>query len=186
MSVIGIDQSLRATGLFWTDGVTHGWKQVDTGGLRGAERLLFIRDAIASVVDAVKPELAALEGYSYGSPGKVFELGEIGGAVKMLLQERKIPFVTPTPVQVKKFATSRHMAEKIDVVNAINTRYGVSWVLADNNLADAAALAAIASACLAPATLTLRHEAEVVAAIQNTVKPKKATRKPKRRRLTSI
>lgn len=179
--VLGIDQSLRHTGLFWLDGTEPHWRQVDTtDGMRGAERLVYIKNTILEVVDETMPVLAAMEGYSYGSAGKVFELGELGGVIKVALQERGVPLVVASPVQVKKFVTGNHRAEKEDIVAAVNVVFSLSWNLFHNNVADAAGLALIAQAYLAPDGITQRHKAEVIAALRGDVTLKK---KPKKRPL---
>lgn len=184
--VLGIDQSLRHTGLFWLDGGVHHWRQIDTGDLRGAERLVHIKNHILDVVDECKPTLVAMEGYSYGSAGKVFELGELGGVIKVALQERGIPVVVASPVQVKKFVTGNHRAEKEDIVAVINVTFDLSWDVSYNNVADAAGLALIAQAYLAPDGITLRHKAEVIAALRGDVTLKKKAKKRPRKKFHNI
>ncbi len=186
MPVLGIDQSLAHTGLFAISGDAIFYHQVDSAPRRGAERLLFIRNAVQAVIDKIKPELIAIEGYAYGSPGKVFELGELGGVLKLLCEENRIKVITPAPVQVKKFITGHSVAEKIDVVKAVNTRFNLSWTEKENNMADAAALALIATAYLDPTSLTTRHEVEVIAKLRGTIKIKQKKKSLPRNRFPKI
>ena len=178
MPVLGIDQSLLHTGVF---AITEGGfypSQIDTEPRRGAERLLFIRDAVRTVLDTFKPELVAMEGYAYGSVGRLAELGELGGTLKVLFQEHGIPVIVVAPIQVKKFIAGHSNAEKIDVVHAVNKRFNLNWTEDENNMADAAALALIAKAYLDPSSLTTRNEVEVIAKLRGTVT---ITRKKKRK-----
>lgn len=185
--VLGVDQSLTATGLFWLrDGKLAGYEQVDTGKLRGAERLVHIKNEILKTVDTCKPVLVAMEGYSYGSAGKVFELGELGGVIKVALQERGIQVVVASPVQVKKFFTGNHRAEKAQMVDTANSLFGLSWELRDNNLADAAALSLIADAYLDPTKIQIRHQAEVLAVLRKDVTLKRKPKKRPRQKFHSI
>jgi hypothetical protein len=53
-----------------------------------------------------------LEDYSYGSTGKVFEIGENFGLLKYKLKCSKIPFKTVPPTVLKKYATGKGNANK--------------------------------------------------------------------------
>ncbi len=57
-------------------------------------------------------EEAWLEGYSYGSKGKVFNIGENTGLLKHYLWEAEIPFEVLAPSAVKKCATGKGNANK--------------------------------------------------------------------------
>lgn len=177
--VLGIDQSLRHTGLVWfEDRAAVQWVQIDTDDLRGAARLSHIKNTLLDVLDVAHPALAVMEGYSYGSPGRVFELGELGGVIKTALYERGVQTYVASPVQVKKFATGVHTADKAAVIAAVNETLGLSWGSRDDNLADAAALALIGDAILSGTKLSTRHQAEVVAVLmgKRTLAKKSAAR----------
>ena len=53
-----------------------------------------------------------IEGYSMGSKGKVFHIAENTGLLKYKLWKHNIPFDTPAPTTVKKFATGKGNAPK--------------------------------------------------------------------------
>jgi crossover junction endodeoxyribonuclease RuvC len=144
MRFLGIDQSLRATGLCRLngDGAVTASATVTTGDLRDGERLSFIRRAVMGLLDGVT--FATIEGYSYDSVGRVFELGEVGGVIKLTLVEREVPYIVVPPVLVKKYATGNPMATKEQVIAA--ARAG-SFEPGDDNQADAFFLAHIARAC---------------------------------------
>jgi crossover junction endodeoxyribonuclease RuvC len=183
MLVLGIDQSLTCTGVFWFGSVEEGWCEIEPGSRRGADRLLFIRNEFLETLSGRKPDLVALEGYSYASRGKVFELGEVGGVIKMTLAQLHIPHIVVAPVQVKKFATGHTTAEKEDMVAAMNQRFQYNWALEKHNVADAAALACVAEAYLLPDTTKTRPQLEVIAALTaglNNRTTKKTRRRKKR------
>ena len=54
----------------------------------------------------------ALEGYSYGSKGKVFNIAENTGILKYKLYELSIPLTIYAPQAIKKFATTKGNATK--------------------------------------------------------------------------
>jgi crossover junction endodeoxyribonuclease RuvC len=118
MVFLGIDQSLTGTGLcvLSDDGSMVATALVSTNDLRDGERLVFIKTAVAALLPGV--EFATLEGYSYDSVGRVFELGEIGGVIKVLLLEHRVPYVVVAPVLVKKFATGSAHANKDKMLEA--------------------------------------------------------------------
>ena len=63
-------------------------------------------------LEPLRPDMVALEGYSYGSSGKVFEIGENMGLLKFRLAACAIPFVSYSPPHVKKYATGKGNAKK--------------------------------------------------------------------------
>lgn len=176
MPFLGIDQSLNATGLcrLADHGATTALVTVDPKKARDGERLLLVKRAIAALAtDGIK--FAALEGYSYESVGRVFELGEIGGVVKVLLLESGIPYVVVPPVLIKKFATGITTASKEDMVANCQGR-GVPCT--DDNQADAYFLARIARAYVTD-TFERRCEMDVIHSLKNPA-PKKRARRVRR------
>jgi Holliday junction resolvasome RuvABC endonuclease subunit len=105
------------------------------------ERLDWILDKI---IDRLQPghpdnrvDLVVIEGYSFGSKGRaVFNIGELGGVVRLSLWEEGIPYVDIPPTCLKKFATGRGNSSKDDVLQAGVMRSG--WhTFTDNNACDA-------------------------------------------------
>jgi crossover junction endodeoxyribonuclease RuvC len=173
MAFLGIDQSLTGTGLCLLDdeGSLVSSATITTDELRDGKRLAFIKQGVASFLTGV--EFVALEGYAYNATGHVFELGEIGGVIKVLLVESNTPYLAIPPILVKKFATGSTHADKDKMLEAAVQRghdFGD-----DDNQADAFFLAHIA---LAYAKNTAKHrcEMEVLRTLRN---PK--DKKPKRR-----
>lgn len=180
MRFLGIDQSLNGTGLcVLTDAGQLVTSATVIPGelheLRDGERLMFIKAACLSMLPEVG--FAALEGYSYGSVGRVFELGEIGGVIKVLLLEHKIPYVVVPPILLKKFATGTTHATKEAMLAAAIKR---GHDFGDNDdQADAFFLAHVARAYAKNAP-THRCEMDVLRTLRN---PPKAKNKRRARRL---
>lgn len=162
MSFLGIDQSLNASGVcrLRVDGTVDAVGTVVPKGIIDGARLSFIKRAVAVLLDGVTH--AALEGYSYNSVGHVFELGEIGGVLKVLLQEHNVPYVVVPPVLVKKYATGSTSAKKKHMLKAAR-EHGA--LVVDDNQADAFFLAHIARAYILPFVVGRfehRYEMEVI------------------------
>lgn len=177
MTFLGIDQSLNATGIcrLSQDGSVQILATINPEGRLDAQRLVFIKRAVATF--AVSVTFAAIEGYSYDSVGRVFELGEIGGTIKTLLVELGIDFVVVPPVQLKKFATGTTYASKEIMTEA--ARQANVPVGDDDNQADAFFLARIARAYGVTADHLRRCELEVIHALRNPT-PKKMGRRARR------
>ena len=59
-----------------------------------------------------KVRRVSLEGYSFGSVGRVFQIAENTGYLKQKLWEEAIEFDVPPPTRIKKFATGKGNASK--------------------------------------------------------------------------
>lgn len=162
---LGIDQSLRSTGVAV---LTEALELVELrtivpGSRSGAPRLAFIRDALRGIASRYPVKRACLEGYAYDvTVGMVFQLGEVGGLVRLLLHDLSIPFDVAAPAQLKKFAGVSPQADKEKVQKGIEAKWSVK--IDQNDAADAYVLARIARA-LELKVSTVRSELEVVKAI---------------------
>lgn len=75
---------------------------------RGYERLSEIEKSVTWYLNAHEPELVAYEGYALGFRGKtntLFDLGELGGIIKMLILRRGIGILCVPPTSLKLFTT---------------------------------------------------------------------------------
>jgi len=145
---------------------------VNPGKRRGAERLAFVKSRLLARLNS-KVKFVCFEGYAYHSVGRVFELGEIGGVLRLVIFEHGIPDIVVSPLTLKKFATHNSGASKAAMVKAAMVE-GVS--VADDNQADAFFLAMIARCIhtgIAPRT---RVRMDVVHQLQHPV-PKPPVRR---------
>jgi Holliday junction resolvasome RuvABC endonuclease subunit len=143
VTVAGIDSSLRNTGICVFNQGRPETSSVKPKKLRGAQRLLHIREETLKFVQAHgRPTLVAMEGYSYGSTGRWFDLGEAGGVIKVELLVHGVPAIIVPPASLKFFATSNGGAPKDWMIREAEKQLGI--VTKDDNLADAALLALFA------------------------------------------
>lgn len=161
---LGVDQSLRSPGLAVVDGdgrpgVVKNLKNT----LKGAERLALVRDGIMSLVRTYQPEFAALEGYSINSINRPFDLGEVGGIVRLTLYDAGIPFIVVTPTQLKKFVTGSGAADKEKVQKWVREKWKIH--LDQDDQADAFGLAQVARVYCTHQS-KYRSELEVVKTIE--------------------
>lgn len=84
------------------------------------------------------PELAVIEGYSYDSEGRVFQLGEAGGVIRLALVQLEIPYIEVPPSSLKLFVTGDGDASKQHMIDAVSHIYG--YETDDDNEADAIGL----------------------------------------------
>lgn len=176
MPFLGVDQSLNGTGLclLASDASSARLSTVDPGDLVGGKRLVAIKDALVALGRSVEWRLdfAAIEGYSIGSVNRPFDLGEVGGIIRLILMDNGVPYVIVPPVQVKQFATGATSATK-DAMIAAAKALGAS---PDNdNEADAFFLGRLARAYHSKVEMS-RREMDVIHALKN---PK--ARAPRRR-----
>lgn len=163
MHLIGVDQSLTSPGIAVID--YDGKPRLVTNlknNLKGVERLAYIRDQLALVLKTFKPEFAALEGYSVNSVNRPFDLGEVGGLVRLALHDAHVPFIVVTPTQLKKFVTGSGASDKEALQKWVAKKWEVT--LTQDDQADAFGLAQVARVFSTKAT-PYRSELEVVMAI---------------------
>lgn len=127
--IVGIDLSLTATGL------AH--HRVQTVTIRpttdGIARLFEVRGRVSAYIRGA--DLVVIEGYSYASRHHAHQLGELGGAVRMMLHYLDVPWVDVAPATLKKYATGKGNAGKDDMLAEAIRRLGYDG--ADHNQADA-------------------------------------------------
>lgn len=160
--VVGVDQSLRHTGVcvLETSGRCLLLTLIEPSRtLEGASSLLYIRDECTRVLAPFEISVAVMEGYSYNSVGRKFDLGEVGGTVKLVLLDKRARLCIAAPKQLKKFVTGRATADKQAVMDAIKAQY--KEVITDDNEADAYGLARIALEIACPTSIK-RYQLDVV------------------------
>lgn len=130
MKIVGLDLSLTSTGIAYQDDDevhTHAIKSK----LHDTPRLIEIREQILAVVlFPFVADLVVIEGYSYGSPAgatRAHAIGELGGVIKLALHEHGIPCALIPPKLLKKYATDRGNASKVEMLTAAVKRSGIEF-----------------------------------------------------------
>lgn len=157
--VVGVDLSLDATGIAFSDGrlMLHG----ETGltgrvladraiDLRWLAVDLFYAIAYGCIVgrrvadDDALPALVLIETPALSrARGGVFERGYVWFEVVRRLVDQQVPVVGVDPGQIKQYATGKGNAAKGAVIDACARRFPAFETRGDDNLADATVLAAI-------------------------------------------
>lgn len=183
MYYLGLDLSLTGSGIVLLDkdckvefAITLKNKLV------GMERLQYIRNEIATMVDDAEPNCICIENYAMGShAGQAFSIGELGGVIKLMLWEKGQEPYLITPTRLKKYITGKGVAEKDQIMLSIYKNFG--WEPKDNNQADAYGLAHMAYMLSFGNQETLKaFQKEVIhdTLYPNESKPKKKESKMKR------
>ena len=157
---VGIDQSINSTG-YYIKYPCEGEIAVDKGLIkpgsrREGARLKYIFDKITRLLEGFNgPEVSlCMEGYAYDyRKGRVFELGEVGGVVKLCCQILGINATPVPPTELKKFVTGRGSATKKKMMVFTGEK--------QDDMADAKGLAMIAEE-LVVRKATKRHQLEVI------------------------
>lgn len=99
---------------------------IKTGKLRGLPRLDYIRGEIESLVAKVKPDIAVIEGYAMrvGVGGRVFDIGELGGTVKLYLWGQRVDIIVVPPRSLKLFVTGKGNADKDEMMRELARHRG--------------------------------------------------------------
>lgn len=143
---IGIDASLTGTGVVVLDGDDISWSQRIDTKLKGMERLIFIEERLKHIIKQFSPTLVLIEGYAFSAKGLSYQIGELGGVIRMMLHKHEVRWIEIPPAQVKKFATGKGNAQKDFVMLNVYKKWGAEF--SSNDEADAFVLAKIGQALI--------------------------------------
>jgi len=139
----GIDPSLSSTGVCITNNEESDYLEsfAIKSTKRGEARLIEIRNKVTSILVEHKPNYIFYEGYAFGARGRVFDLGELGGVLKVKLFEEEYKFFIVPPTVLKKFIIGKGIAPKDLMREYVYRAYGKgSEVLKTTDEVDAFAL----------------------------------------------
>lgn len=135
MKIVGIDNSVNSPGVVWfildeqmniTKKEFMGFTQVKKNATENIihykkkdfeddiSQYIFNRDKIFEAItkDGILPDYVAIEDYAYSANGKVFNIAESTGALKVKLYENYIPIRLYDPSSIKLFFSSYGNADK--------------------------------------------------------------------------
>lgn len=158
--VIGVDASLRSSGVCVIRKKAVYLYTIKTGKLRGPERLTYITKSLEDILEKHPlPVLGAVEDGAYDAGGRVFQLGQVQGLAQVTLFRAGIDLIEVAPNRLKKFFANHGGASKRKMVQVADADLGTEGL--QNDLADAYALASLAETFIAKNPRT-RKQAEVL------------------------
>jgi Holliday junction resolvasome RuvABC endonuclease subunit len=142
---LGLDLSLSASGIIVID---NDYKIIHKEVLHvlqiGIERLFFLEAQLKKVLDN-NPEIvvSCIESPAYRETGKIFELGEWAGIVKLELFKRSIPYIMAAPLALKKYVSGEGKSKGKETV-LLDIFKNFHEEIRDDNQGDAYVLSRIA------------------------------------------
>ena len=147
MRVVGIDASLRSTGIGVVESQGNRLKVVEfvtvrnPASLSHSECLRLILGELGTILDRCKPQAAAIEGGFYFKNARTaLVLGEVRGVVIAASASAGIPIYEYSPRLVKQALTGFGAAQKDQVSKMVKVILGVSGDIQED-AADALAIA---------------------------------------------
>jgi crossover junction endodeoxyribonuclease RuvC len=120
--------------------------------LVGTTRLAYLKTEILSMIDnyGQKVEPIFIEGYGFSFRGCDFKLAELGGILRLGINENlELPFYEVPPTTLKLFVTGKGNSPKNVMLEQVFRRFKIgSEILKDDNQVDAYALARFGAAYL--------------------------------------
>lgn len=161
MKVIGIDPSISGTALVYiNNGIPKADYLIETSKIKQKvetqqdiillklKKLKKIYSQVYSLLDSIKPDVIAIEGYSYLGVRSLTGQAEVTAMIlfaidKYLWRENsKTILLSIQPTQLKKFITDKGTAKKELMIKEIYKRF--NFDTDNNNVADAFCLAKVA------------------------------------------
>lgn len=131
-------------------------------------RCRYLIDKVLALVRKNAPEIIIVEGYAYSAKGNSgVSLGELGGIFRDRVIDYPDYFVEATPTELKKFATGKGNASKIEVASALSNRYGQIFKTDDH--ADVFGLARLGMCMLGLESAKTKQQEQVVLQLQRSV-----------------
>lgn len=147
MRVVGIDASLRSTGIGVVESQGNGLRAVEFSTVRNptslthSECLRRILAELGSVVGRCRPQAAAIEGGFYFKNARTaLVLGEVRGVVIAASASAGVPIYEYSPRLVKQALTGYGAAQKDQVSKMVRSVLGVNGEIQED-AADALAIA---------------------------------------------
>jgi Holliday junction resolvasome RuvABC endonuclease subunit len=147
MFVIGLDPSLTGSALAVLNQKTAKVEYINTfkNKLDSTTRLAYLKTEIISVISEFGkgPNPIFIEGYGFSFRGRDFQLAELGGILRLSINEcLSKPYIEVPPMTLKLFITGKGNSNKNIMLEQVFRKYHMgSENLTDDNQVDAYALA---------------------------------------------
>ena len=176
IKIVGVDASLTSTGIAAMiygelDNVV-ATRSVNSNK-KGTDRLIEIRENVSNNILDV--DLLLIESYSYSSPNKAHQIGELGGVLRVMFAENNLKVLEVAPTQLKKFATGKGTASKEEIAVAAYKKWGIEC--RTNDETDAAVLVYIGLAYMGNTDGLTAYQQEVIDALHGKSEVKKKRKK---------
>lgn len=166
---IGIDLSIRSTGIVILNGEHKQWaviKPEDIKGQHDMDKFNFLAQEVFNFCRLTTMDLIVIEDYAFSAKGQITRIAEMGGIVKHVLYTQSgVPvnrFVRASPTTLKKFTLGKGTGKKNQMLLGVYKKWGFDAPNDDIN--DAYVAARLGMAIAAPQEELLKYEAECVAA----------------------
>lgn len=136
-STVGIDPSLTSTGLAYLHEGKPRAHAIGYPKLKGLARIYRVREAVLHHIEKLQPSLVVYEGYALGARGAsntIFDLGELGGQLKLEILARGIDLLVVPPSNLKLFMAGkarRGKEGKNDVKLGVLAEFDVQFSTSD-------------------------------------------------------
>jgi hypothetical protein len=90
-------------------------------------RLNFVRNWVRAVVRVAQPDYIGIEDYALHAANKAHQLGEVGGAARIIFWDSGVPFRCSDPVSCKMFTAHDGTAQKDLIERSVRERWGVDF-----------------------------------------------------------
>ena len=161
---LGIDPSLRSTGLVIIGENSPRIRRITPTKLRGTERLQYHRDALREILPGCVG--ACIEGPSYNSINRAHDIGRLHGVLLLELADHQIPIHEVPPSNLKLFATGHGDSSKELVKATANEQWNLQLTCDDET--DALWLSYLAQKLdTTDFTGLKRYQLEVIHGIRN-------------------
>lgn len=163
--VLGLDVSSLSTGaLLMPPGGKEPWAELWTppAKLDYLDRGSYQAERLLRLIEALRPKLVAIEGYSLGSTNGAEPLITVGTIIRYFLRQSGVPFVDVAPSRLKKFVGAQ---KKEEIRLAVYKRWGYEHE--SNDVLDAYVLARIAQGLLGYGAPHTKPQLEVLAGLSS-------------------
>lgn len=110
--IIGIDPGTAQIGAVVIKDNSILYQGTWVPSVKETERIVWYRDELHKLILQCKVTDGVIEGYSYMSKWRAHDLGEVGGVIRVLFYDLKIPLMVVPPPTLKKFVSGKGNCQK--------------------------------------------------------------------------